>query len=80
MIWVAAAISLGSRVRIFLNQKSWHQGSWFAGTVTKIEPYSTHRNFYWVELDEEAQEIVGVRLISVLNLKNIEKIEPGNEH
>ena len=76
---MSEAILIGNRVEVYLNQKIWNAGSWFEGTVVGIEPYSQHRSFYWVELDEGLQKMAGVKLISVLNLKNIRKINPGNE-
>jgi hypothetical protein len=43
--------------------------------VVKIDPYSQHRNFYWVELDDEAHQILGIRQISVFNPKNLVRIK-----
>jgi hypothetical protein len=70
-------IRVGDKVRIFLGSRFWDSEGWFEGIVVRIEPYSEHRSFYWVELDAEAQAILGggVKLISVLNPKNIEKVE-----
>ncbi|MBI5965598.1 MAG: hypothetical protein HY863_19135 [Chloroflexi bacterium] len=48
---------------------------WYEGTVVRIEPYSEHRSFHWVRLNEDAQVILGIRQISVFNPKNIQKIE-----
>jgi hypothetical protein len=64
---------IGDRVQIFLDSKSWKSNGWLDGTVIRIDPYSEHRSFYWVELDAEAVPEVGkgTRLISVLNPKNI---------
>jgi hypothetical protein len=69
-------IRVGDQVRIFLASKFWGSEGWFEGVVVRIEPYSEHRSFYWVELEAEAQAILGggVKLISVLNPKNIEKV------
>ena len=66
-------INVGDRVEIYLNSQPWKNQGWFAGIVVRIEPYSQHRSFYWVELDEDAQAILGggMKLISVLNPKNI---------
>jgi|GEM_PF-1136305 len=47
---------------------------WFDGTVFKIDPYSGHRSFYWVELDADAQAILGIKQISIFNPKNIHRI------
>jgi hypothetical protein len=67
---------IGDRVQIFLDSKIWNSEGWFAGTVIRIEPYSQHRSFYWVELDDDVEALLGkgTKLISVLNLKNIKKI------
>jgi hypothetical protein len=72
---MADEIRVGERVQVFLNEKDWGQGDWFSGTVARIEPYSAHRSFYWVQLDQEAAAALGggVTLISVLNPKNIRR-------
>lgn len=68
-------IHIGDRVQIFLNAKSWGNEGWFDGRVVRIDPYTKHRSFYWVELDEESAAALGkvARLISVLNPRNIRK-------
>jgi hypothetical protein len=68
-------IRLGDRVQIFLSSETWGSEGWFDGTVMRIDPYSAHRRFYWVELDEHAQAVLGrgVKLIAVLNPQNIRK-------
>ena len=68
-------IKIGDRVQIFLNSEVWGSDGWFEGIVVRIDPYSNHRSFYWVELGEEIQPVLGRRakLISVLNPKNIRK-------
>ncbi|MDK1029125.1 MAG: hypothetical protein QGM50_09140 [Anaerolineae bacterium] len=70
------AIVLGERVKIFLESKFWNSAGWVEGTVVRIDPYSRHRRFYWVELDQEVQSTQGdySRLISVFNPKNLMKI------
>ena len=72
---MAEEIKIGDRVQIFLNSEVWGSDGWFEGIVVRIDPYSNHRSFYWVELDDEIQPILGRRakLISVLNPKNIRK-------
>ena len=67
-------IHIGDHVKVFLDSNSGNKAGWFEGTVLKIDPYSNHRSFYWVELDVEAQEILGIKMISVFNPKNIQKI------
>jgi hypothetical protein len=66
---------IGDRVQIFLNSEVWGNEGWFDGTVVRIDPYTQHRSFYWVELDSEAEAKLGksAKLISVLNPKNIRK-------
>ncbi len=68
------AIQVGDRVRIHLDAKFGDREGWYNGTVVRIDPYSEHRNFYWIRLDADAQQILRVREISVFNPKNIQKI------
>jgi hypothetical protein len=72
---VAESFQIGDRVQIFLESKVWGSEGWFDGIVVRIDPYTQHRSFYWVELDDEVQAILGkhAKLISVLNPKNIRK-------
>jgi hypothetical protein len=72
---MAEEIKVGDTVQIFLDARVWGSAGWFDGTVVRIDPYTRHRSFYWVELKEEAAVLLGkgVRLISVLNPKNIRK-------
>jgi hypothetical protein len=67
---------IGDRVQVFLDSKFWKSEGWFAGTIIRIDPYSQHRSFYWVELDDDVEGLLGkgTKLISVLNPKNIKKI------
>lgn len=58
---------VGDKVQVYLNE------NWFEGVIVRIEPYSKHRSFHWVELDEVAQAILGMKQISVFNPKNIRK-------
>jgi hypothetical protein len=68
-------IKLGDRVQIFLDSKTWGSDGWFSGKVVRIDPYTNHRSFYWVELDDESAAVLGkaTRLISVLNPRNIRR-------
>ncbi len=70
------SIQIGDRVQVFLDSKTWQSEGWFDGTVVRIDPYSQHRSFYWVELEADIQSMLGrgVRMISVLNPKNIRKV------
>ncbi len=67
-------IQVGNRVSIFLDSKFGEKEGWYEGRVFKIAPYSEHRGFYWVELDEAAQSVLGVKQISVFNPKNIKPL------
>lgn len=69
------SIRIGERVKIFLNSKFGNNEGWFEGIVVRIDPYSEHRSFYWVELDEDARAMLGIKQISVFNPKNIQKME-----
>ena len=72
---MAEEIKIGDRVQVFLDSAFWKSEGWFEGSVVRIDPYSEHRSFYWVELNEDAEAMFGrgTRLISVLNPKNIRK-------
>jgi len=67
-------IKIGDRVKIYLDSKFRDKEGWYEGVVVKIDPYSEHRSFYWVELNADAQMILGIKHISVFNLKNIQKL------
>ena len=64
---------VGDRVQVFLDSKFWRSEGWFRGTVVRIDPYTRHRSFYWVELEEEvtAHLGTGTKLVSILNPRNI---------
>jgi hypothetical protein len=68
-------IQVGDRVKIYLDSSYWKSEGWFEGTVVRIDPYSEHRSFFWVELDTEAAPSSGgtTRLVSVLNPARIRK-------
>lgn len=72
---MADDIQIGDRVQIFLNARVWGNDGWFDGKVVRIDPYTEHRSFYWVELDEASTAALGkeTKLISVLNPRNIRK-------
>jgi hypothetical protein len=67
-------IEIGAQVRIYLDSKFGDKEGWYEGVVFKIDPYSEHRGFYWVELNADAQAILGARQISVFNPRNIQKL------
>ena len=68
------SIQIGDRVKVYLDSKFGKNEGWYEGTVFKIDPYSEHRSFYWVELDEDIQAMLNIRQISVFNPKNIQKM------
>jgi hypothetical protein len=67
-------IQVGDRVKIYLDSKFADKEGWYEGVVFKIDPYSKHRSFYWVELNTDVQLILGARQISVFNMKHIQKL------
>ena len=62
-------------MKIFLDSTFWKSEGWFEGEVVRIDPYSGHRSFYWVELDTGVESVRGGRtnLVSVLNPARIAK-------
>jgi len=72
---MSASIQIGDRVKIFLDSKFGLNKGWYEGVVIRIDPYSEHRSFYWVELDKNAQDILSIKQISVFNPKNIQVIQ-----
>ncbi len=66
-------LQVGDRVSVRLDSSVWRSRGWFDGRIVRVDPYSAHRHFYWVELDVEVEGASGgrVRLVSVLNPKNI---------
>jgi hypothetical protein len=67
-------IRIGDRVKIFLDARFGEKEGWYEGRIIQIDPYSDHRSFYWVELDETARDTLGINQISVFNPKNIQKL------
>lgn len=72
---MSSSIQIGDHVKIYLDSKFGNNEGWHKGTIIRIDPYSEHRNFYWVSLDEEAQAVLGIKQISVFNPKNIQKVK-----
>ena len=68
------AIQVGDRVKIYLDSKFGKNEGWYEGTVFKIDPYSQHRSFYWVNLDEDLYALLSIKQISVFNPKNIQRL------
>jgi hypothetical protein len=71
----ADTLKVGDRVRVQLDSGTWQTAGWIEGTLVRIDPYSAHRSFHWVELDLEAQLARGgrTRLVSILNPRHIRK-------
>jgi hypothetical protein len=69
-------IRVDDRVEAHLASDFWKSQGWFPGTVVRIDPYSAHRQFYWVELDQAVEAAQGGRtqLISIFNVKHIRKL------
>jgi predicted RNA-binding protein len=67
-------IHIGDRVRVRLEAKVDGSEDWFEGAVVRIDPYSEHRSFYWVEFDAETRAILGYSRVSVFNPRNIMKV------
>jgi len=65
---------VGDQVEVHLDAKFGYKEGWYAGTIFKIDPYSEHRSFYWVNFDADVQAQIGMRQISVFNPKNIRKL------
>ncbi len=70
------SFEIGDLVEVHLDAKLGYAAGWYAGTVFKIDPYSEHRSFYWVNFDADSQALTGLRKISVFNPKNIRKRKP----
>jgi len=70
---MSEAIQVGDKVKIYLDSKFGDKEGWYEGVVFKIEPYSNHRSFYWVEIKDDGQAMLGLKYISVFNPKNIQK-------
>lgn len=72
---VNESIQIGDRVQVRLGEKFGENEGWHPGTVVRIEPYSSHRSFYWVLLDDEARSALKIQEISVFNPRNIRRLE-----
>ena len=62
-------------MEVHLDPPAWAEEGWFAGNVVRIDPYSAHRSFYWVELDIPVRASDGSRvgLVSVFNPKHLRR-------
>lgn len=69
------SFQVNDRVEVYLDAKYGERQGWYEGIVFRIDPYSEHRSFYWVQLSLEAQAALGMRQISVFNPKNIRKLD-----
>jgi hypothetical protein len=65
--------AIGDRVEVLLDPSRWRTSGWMSGTVIRIDGYSAHRSFYWIELDTPAEAFQGARLsvVSVINPSRI---------
>jgi len=64
---------VGDRVEVFLDAKFGEREGWHSGTIFRIDPYSEHRSFYWVQFESDVAAQLGLTQISVLNPKNIRR-------
>ncbi len=66
-------LKAGDRVKVELSGEFWRSSGWYEGTVRRVDQYSAHRSFYWVELDVEVEPAKGGRtnMISVFNPRHI---------
>ncbi len=69
-------LGVGDRVKVRLDGPFWQEPGWYEGTIHRIDPYSGHRSFYWVELDLEVRSVGGgqTNMVSVLNPKHIVRL------
>ena len=76
-----APLEVGARVKVFLDSRYWRSTGWYEGTLIRIDPYSAHRRFHWVELDLDVHPLTGgsTRLVSVLNPRHIESLQNGSD-
>jgi hypothetical protein len=72
----APDLAVGDRVEVHLDSSYWASRGWFPGVIRRIDPYTAHRSFYWVELDVEAHIAQGGRtsLVSVLNPRQLRRL------
>ena len=66
----------GDRVKVELGAEFWRSSGWYEGTVRRVDRYSAHRSFYWVELNVEVESAKGGRtnMISVFNPRHIVRL------
>jgi hypothetical protein len=66
-------LHVGDRVLIYLDPSRWSTSGWLPGNVVRIDPYSDHRNFHWIELDLPAKTRQGANMsvVAVLNPKHL---------
>jgi len=71
-----AEVAIGDRVKVRLSSPYWRSAGWYEGTVSRVDPYSAHRSFYWVELDIEVEAAQGgkTNLVSVFNPRHIVRL------
>ena len=66
---MSTPLNVGDHVEIHLDTAIWESRGWFPGRISRIDPYSAHRRFFWVELEQEVRMVDGAatRLVSVFN-------------
>ncbi len=74
---MSAGFQVGERVEVYLDAKFGEKQGWYAGTIFRVDPYSEHRNFYWVRFEAEVQAALGLTQLSVFNPRNIRKAGQG---
>lgn len=72
----ASGLAPGARVRVQITGQFWRSSGWYEGTIRRVDRYSAHRSFYWVELDVEVEAAQGgkTNMVSVFNPKHIERL------
>jgi hypothetical protein len=51
--------NVGDHVQVYLDSQYWKSEAGYSGTVIRIDPYSDHRSFIWVELDSSVMDVHG---------------------
>lgn len=69
----SGVFAVGDRVSVLLDASRWRTSGWVAGRIVRIDGYSAHRSFYWIELDVPAEPHLGapMSVISVINPRHI---------
>lgn len=67
--------AIGDRVLVYLHPSRWRTSGWLPGAIVRIDPYTAHRSFRWIELDQPAESLDGGRIsmIAVLNPRHLRR-------